>query len=137
MQDQVKSDGTDAAAEESSKKTDAGRWSRAVTVRAGHGTRSAGAAQLQVVCDAGMYSLDAALQKREVPGWFVLGQVFLRDNRPADKLEVVLHVDEEPVEASYTDEFGEFSFLSRPGKRVGVALKGSETALVELWRQEQ
>lgn len=112
------------------------RWTRAVTVRAGHGVRGAGGADLQMVCDAGMYSVDAALQKREVPGWFVLGQVFLRDNEPADDLEVVLHVDETPVETARTDEFGEFAFQSRPGRKVGVALQGTELALVELWRQE-
>jgi hypothetical protein len=136
MQDSKKPEAQEASTAEPQKKTETGRWSRAIAVRAGHGTRSAGTAQLQVVCDAGMYSLDAALQKGDKPGWFVLGQVFLRDNKPADKLDVVLHVDEEPVESSQTDEFGEFAFTSRPGKRVGVALKGSETALVELWRQD-
>jgi hypothetical protein len=114
----------------------AGRWSRAILVRPGHGVRGAGAGELQVVCDAGMYSVDAALQKRDVPGWFVLGQVFLRDNKPAEKLDITLHVDEQPVESSQTDEFGEFAFKSRPGRRLGVALQGDELALVELWRQD-
>lgn len=111
----------------------AARWTRAVLIRSGNGVRSVEAGALQVVCDAGMYSVDAALQKRDVPGWFVLGQVFLRDNKPANQLEVVLHVDEKPVESLRTDAFGEFEFTTRPGKSVGVALRGAELALVELW----
>jgi hypothetical protein len=110
------------------------KWARATRVRAGGGVRSGAPANLQLVCDTGIYSVDAALQPRDVPGWFVLGQVFLRNNEPAEQLEVVLHEDDVAGQVLRTDAFGEFSFTSRARKSIGVALHGPELGLVELWR---
>ncbi len=112
------------------------RWVRAIWVSPGHGVRAAGPRDVQMVCDVGIYSIDAVLQERSVPGWVVLGQVFLWDNTPASRIEVVLHVDERPVDTTWTDDFGEFAFTSSSGQRLGVALHGSELAQIELWRKD-
>lgn len=112
------------------------RWVRAIVVGPGNGVRSAGPAPMRMVCNTGMFSLDAALQRRQTPGWVVLGQVFDRNDRPAGDLQVVLHVDEDAADISRTDIFGEFTFQSRPGRKVGVALHGAEPVFVELWPGE-
>lgn len=113
-------------------------WTRATWLEVGAGVRSAslpGSSDVMVVCEAGRYSLDAVLQERTTPGWFVCGQVHLPNDEPASELEVVLHADQKPVEVGRTDPYGEFAFTAPPAQRVGVALRGSELALIELWRQ--
>ena len=113
-------------------------WHRAVLVRPGPGVRALtdlGPRDMQVVCDSGTFSLDAVLQRRAGPGWFVLGQVFLLDGVPARELKVELHVDEKAAGVLRTDAFGEFAFASKPGRCIGVALHGDQVALVELWRK--
>lgn len=113
------------------------RWARAIRVRSGGGVRSGAQTNLQLVCDTGIYSVDAALQPRDAAGWFVLGQVFLRNNQPAEQLEVVVHEDGRPGQVVRTDAFGEFACTSDARQSLGVAIHGPELALVELWRGDQ
>jgi hypothetical protein len=112
-------------------------WARAILVRPGQGVRAAASRDVQVVCDTGIYSLDALLQGDKGPGWVVLGQLFdKRDDQPAAEVDVVLHTDQRPVAVARTDAFGEFAFTNRPCRRLGVALHGAQLAHVELWRRD-
>lgn len=107
---------------------------RAEVTRKLVGVRAAIGEDINLVCAFGNYRLNAVLHGGGHPDQFALsGQLVLGDAEPVCSLAVALFVDGSEVEATRTDEFGEFEFGVHGGERFALRVgEGDHVAGIEL-----